>query len=286
MKKQKIRLVFVHLLTLFAFWTGVSYVAFGLMIFFLAWRGIFLTLAYHRYFSHRSYKTSRAFQFFLALAGNICMQRGAMWWAAHHRKHHQYSDTELDPHSPIAHGFFISHIGWAMEKKSFITDYSRIKDFEAYPELRWLNEHSDLIHGIFAAFLLTLGELLRFTNPDLGVTGPQLLVWVYLIGGLLHLHSIFLVNSWGHLWGKREYEFPIREGRDESKNNTWLAMLTFGEGWHYNHHCFPASAKTGLLKHQYDLGYYILKMWQFFGLVWDIKIPDQETIKNLKFKSI
>ena len=201
MDRQTIRLIFIHLLVLNVIWTGTSAIALWLTLFFFCWRGIFLSISYHRYFSHRSYKTTRGFQFFLAMAGSICMQRGALWWASHHRFHHQYSDTEKDPHSPVAHSFFHSHIGWAMEKKSFITDYSRVKDFDKFPELKKLNEHSDAVHAVFAALLFISGELLRYFKPELGANGFQFLVWVYLIGGLCHLHTIFAVNSWGHLHG-------------------------------------------------------------------------------------
>lgn len=281
-RSQVYRLIGVHLLLLLIFWTGVSPVAIATALILFTWRGIFLTISYHRYFSHRSFKTSRAFQFFLAMAGSVCMQRGALWWAANHRKHHQYSDTHDDPHSPVAHGFLYAHFGWAMKKESFITDYSRVQDFKAYPELRWLNEHSDAIHGLLALVLLGIGELLRFTRPELGTSGPQLLLWGYLVSGLAHLHTIFLVNSWGHLHGSRPYLFPAREGRDNSHNNWWLALLTFGEGWHYNHHCFPASAKVGLFPWQLDMGWITLKAFEALGLVWDLKLPSQKTLKDLE----
>lgn len=282
MKKQTMRLVVIHSLVLLVYWTGTSKLALLLTLFFFVWRGFALSISYHRYFSHRSFKTSRVFQFLLALGGSICMQRGALWWAANHRLHHQYSDTEKDPHSPVAHGFWFAHIGWAMEKKSFETDYSRVRDFEKFPELKFLNEHSDAIHGLFALSLFVTGEVLRYFKPELGTNGFQFLVWVYLIGGLSHLHTIFLVNSLGHLHGKRPYEFPSREGRDNSHNIAWLAWITFGEGWHYNHHCFPASAKIGLQRGQFDASWIMLRIWEKMGLVWDLKAPDQKIIDNLK----
>lgn len=282
MDKQTLRLIFIHLLVLAVFWTGTSAMALCLALFFFIWRGLFLSISYHRYFSHRSFKTSRTFQFILALGGSICLQRGALWWAANHRLHHQYSDTEKDPHSPIAHGFWHSHIGWAMSKDSFATDYSRVKDFDKFPELKWINERSDAVHAVFAIFLFSLGELLRYLNPELRTNGFQFLVWVYLISGLLHLNTIFLVNSLGHLHGKRPYEFPAREGRDNSHNIAWLAWLTFGEGWHFNHHCFPASAKVGILPGQFDASWEVLKLLQKVGIVWDLRQPDEEVIKNLK----
>lgn len=281
MDKQTLRLGFIHGLVLLVFWTGTSTTALWVAGFFFVWRGLALTLSYHRYFSHRSFKTSRIFQFFLALAGSICMQRGALWWAANHRKHHQYSDLPEDPHSPVAHGFWHGHMGWAMELDSFPTDYSRVRDFDRFPELRWLNERSDLVHATFALLLFGAGELLRWRAPALGTSGTQLLVWGYLISGLLHLHTIFLVNSYAHLYGSRPYSFPAREGRDNSHNVWWLALLTFGEGWHYNHHCFPASARVGLRWWELDFGWWVLIGLQRLGIVWDVKVPDQKTINGL-----
>lgn len=283
MDKQFIRLIFFHLAVLSIYWVGVSSLALIVAFIFFCWRGLALSISYHRYFSHRSFKTSRAFQCFLAASGSICMQRGALWWASNHRRHHQYSDTEKDPHSPIAHGFWHSHMGWALEKNVFETDYSRVKDFDQFPELKWLNEHSDLVHGLFAAFLFALGAGLKYLDPTLGTSGLQFLVWGYLVAGLLHLHTIFLVNSLGHLRGKRPYEFPSREGKDNSHNIAWLAWITFGEGWHYNHHCFPASARTGLFKGEFDASWITLRIWEKMGLVWDLRTPDEEVLKNLKF---
>ena len=285
MQKQTLRLIFIHLLVLTVFLTGTSQSALVVAFVAFIWRGIFLTLSYHRYFSHRSFKTSRFVQFLLAAGGSICMQRGALWWAANHRLHHQFSDTDKDPHSPLAHGFWHAHMGWAMERKSFETDYSRIRDFEAFPELKWLNEHSDAVHFVFALLLFAGGEILRIKSPALGANGWQFLVWGYLISGLLHLHTIFLVNSWGHLYGDRPYSFPAREGKDNSHNNRWLAWLTFGEGWHYNHHCFPASAKIGLKAGEFDGGWLLLKILEKSGLIWDLNVPDSKTVASLTPKS-
>ena len=281
MDRLTLRLVFIHSLMGLVYFTGASKTALIVFAFAFLWRSIFLSISYHRYFSHRSYKTSRAFQFFLALAGSICMQRGALWWAANHRKHHQYSDTELDPHSPVAHGFWYAHIGWVMRKDSFITDYSRVKDFDPFPELKWLNEKSDLLHALFALLLIISGEVLRFFRPELSTSGLQLLLWGYLISGLLHLHTIFLVNSLTHLRGRRDYEVPQREGRDNSHNIGWLAYLTAGEGWHHNHHSFPQSARVGLRWWEFDLGWMVLKMLRLLGLVWELKTPNAASLEVL-----
>lgn len=279
-----LRLVFIHSLVGLVYFTGYSKTALVVCALTFLWRAIFLSISYHRYFSHRSYQTSRAFQFFLALAGSVCMQRGALWWAANHRKHHQYSDTELDPHSPIAHGFWYAHIGWVMKKDSFITDYSRVRDFARFPELKWLNEKSDLVHAVFAASLFLLGEVLRASKPELQTSGFQLLIWGYLISGFAHLHTIFLVNSLTHLHGRRDYEVPNREGRDQSHNIGWLAYLTAGEGWHHNHHSFPQSARVGLRWWEFDLGWIVLKMLRLMGLVWELKTPSAASLEVLSRK--
>ena len=174
--RQFVRLILFHLAIVSIYWTGVSTAALVVTFIFFCWRGLALSISYHRYFSHRSFKTSRWFQAFLAASGSICMQRGALWWASNHRLHHQYSDTEKDPHSPVAHGFWHAHMGWALEKNAFETDYSRVRDFDQFPELRWLNEHSDLVHASFAIFLFGLGELFKFFIPEWGATGAQFLV--------------------------------------------------------------------------------------------------------------
>src|SRR3954469_1858778 len=119
---------------------GWSWKGFGLALGLYAIRMFGLTAGFHRYFSHRSFKTSRFFQFILALLGTMAVQKGPLWWAAHHRRHHKYTDQEGDLHSPVKDGFWWSHVGWVVSTKYDPTDWNAIKDFSRFPELRWLNK--------------------------------------------------------------------------------------------------------------------------------------------------
>lgn len=275
MNQVNLRLALIHGLVGFVYFTGVSHTALWVCGLSFLWRTIFLSVSYHRYFSHRAFETGRAFQCFLAVAGSICMQKGALWWASTHRKHHQYTDTHRDPHSPVAHGFWYAHIGWALHKDSLQTDYSKVKDFARFPELVWLNEKSDWVHALYALGLVMTGEVLRYTRPELGTSGPQLLLWGYLISGLMHLHTIFLVNSLGHLKGARPYtEVESSEAEDNSRNIWWLALLTAGEGWHNNHHAYPTSSKLSLHWWQFDLGWLVIRAFEALGLVRRVRVAN------------
>jgi stearoyl-CoA desaturase (delta-9 desaturase) len=214
-----------------------------------------ITAGYHRYFSHRSYKTSRAFQFVLAVAGTTSVQKGVLWWAANHRKHHKFADLEDDIHSPMQSGFWWSHVGWIIGPDYEATDLDRVPDLAKYPELRWLNEHF-LVPPIALAVVLFLAG------------GLQWLVWGFFISTTLLWHATFTINSLAHQYGTRRYDTP-----DTSRNNVWLALLTMGEGWHNNHHCFMNSARQGFFWWEIDLSYYALRILAAVGIVWDMAKP-------------
>jgi len=184
-----------------------------------------LTAGYHRYFAHRSYKTSRLGQFLLALLGATATQKGPLWWAGHHRTHHKYSDEPRDPHSVKQRGFFWAHIKWILVRKYQPTDFARIKDFASYPELRWLNSW----HLLPPVALLTGLYLIG------GMWG---VVWGFLVSNTLLWHGTFCVNSLAHLVGRRAYETT-----DNSRNSLIIALFTLGEGWHNNHHHYQASER-------------------------------------------
>ena len=245
----------VHVACLLAFYTGVSWSAFAvcLALFWLRMFGV--TAGYHRYFSHRSYKTGRVFQFVLALFGTLAVQKGVLWWSANHRVHHKYSDQEGDVHSPVRNGFWWSHVGWILAADWEETLYDRIPDMAKYPELRWLNEHY-LVPPVALAVLLTL------------IGGLQWLVWGFFISTTLLWHSTFTINSLSHVFGSRRYETG-----DASRNNVWLALLTMGEGWHNNHHRYMNSCRQGFFWWEVDASYYILKALSWVGLVWDFQEP-------------
>lgn len=218
-----------------------------------------VTGVYHRYFSHRTYKTSRVMQFLLAVLAQTSSQKGALWWAAHHRHHHKYSDMPEDVHSPVQRSLFYAHVGWMWDNTD-ATDYSKVKDLAKYPELVFLNRAWWLppVALGFATFLtLGWGGLL------IGFMLSTVLLW----------HGTFTINSLTHVWGKRVYETA-----DDSRNNLWLALITLGEGWHNNHHYYQASTRQGFHWWQIDVTYYILKAMSWVGLVWDLREPPAEVV--------
>ena len=256
----------MHLACLGVIWVGFSWFAVAAAVALYAVRMFAITGFYHRYFSHKAFKTSRPIQFLFGLIGASSVQRGPLWWAAHHRHHHRHSDTEADPHSPLQRGFWWSHMGWFLTPKSFATDASAIPDLMRYPELRFLDRFDLLLPVVLAASLFGLGVLLEHVAPGLQTNGPQLLVWGFFVSTVVLFHVTVTINSLAHQWGTRRY--PTR---DDSRNNALLALLTFGEGWHNNHHHYPGSARQGFRWWEIDLTYYGLRVLALFGLIWDLK---------------
>ena len=219
-------------------------------------RMFFVTAGYHRYFSHRSFKTSRAFQFVIALVATSSVQKGVLWWAAHHRHHHRFSDMDEDLHSPTLFGFFWAHVGWIISDRYNDTRFDYIGDFSKYPELRWLNKYHLVPPVVLAVALYLIG-------------GWPLFVWGFCVSTVLLWHNSFTVNSLAHLFGSRRYATT-----DTSRNNWLLALMTLGEGWHNNHHHYMASARQGFFWWEVDVTYYTLKVLSWCGLVWDLrKVP-------------
>ena len=231
-------------------WTGFALAA-GL--YFVRMFGV--TGAYHRYFSHRTYRTSRAFQFFLAVLAQTSLQKGALWWAAHHRDHHKYSDTKKDVHSFREEGFWWSHVGWILSRKTEDTNFKTIPDLARYPELRWLNTYH-VVPGVALAVSLWL------------VGSWWALVWGFFVSTSVLWHGTFSINSLAHWWGRRRYDTT-----DDSKNSFALALITMGEGWHNNHHYYPRSAAQGFFWWEVDMTMYILRALSAVGLVWDLQTP-------------
>lgn len=229
----------------------------------LYWLRLFaITAFYHRYFSHRSYKTNRFWQFCFALLGNMAAQRGPLWWAAHHRAHHQHSDSDEDFHSPVRRGFWWSHIGWFTCDASFRTQLHRINDFARFPELRWLDRYDAFGPVLLIALLFIGGEILAVTYPELATSGVQLVIWGFFVSTVALFHSTVTINSLGHIWGKKRFNTD-----DHSRNNAFLALLTLGEGWHNNHHRWAVSARQGFYWWEIDITYLILKMMSWVGIV-------------------
>lgn len=218
-----------------------------------------ITAGYHRYFSHRAFRTNRVVQFLLAFLAQASAQKGVLWWAANHRVHHRHSDTARDLHSPIARSFWWSHVGWVLSDAHDGYDPDLIPDFQKYPELRFLNAYHWLCPWIYGAGLFALGLITGW--------GPwSTLLWGFGLSTVALLHATFSINSLAHLWGRRRFATA-----DRSRNNLWLALITFGEGWHNNHHAHPGAARQGLRWWELDFTWYALVLLSWLRLVRDLK---------------
>lgn len=266
--KQEIAFLVVHLIPLGAIWTGATWFDWGVCLFLYVTRMFWVTGGYHRYFAHKSYRTSRWFQFVIAFCAMTSAQKGVLWWAAHHRHHHRHSDTPKDPHSMLIYGFWYSHVGWIVGPDFKETDYKTIGDYAKYPELVWLNKHY-LVPPVTLAVLVTaIGAWVNGGSPLLMFThfGLSTLFIGFFLSTVILYHGTFSINSIMHHFGTQRYE-----SNDESKNSLWLALLTLGEGWHNNHHYYEVTAKQGFFWWEIDLTYYGLKFLSWLGLIWDLK---------------
>jgi stearoyl-CoA desaturase (delta-9 desaturase) len=212
-----------------------------------------VTAGYHRYFSHRSYKLSRPWQFILAFLAETSGQKGVLWWAANHRHHHRYADQEEDIHSPGLQGIWWAHVGWIISKEYDEYNPTLIQDFVKYPELRWLNKH----HWVPVTALGTAVAL---------IGGPAAFFYGFILSTVLLYHGTFSINSLSHLWGTRRFETP-----DQSRNNFVLALITLGEGWHNNHHKFMHVCRQGMKWWEVDFTFYVLKILSWLGIVRDVR---------------
>lgn len=258
--------VLLHVGCLGALWVGVSPVTLVVAATLYVLRMFALTGFYHRYFAHRTFRASRAVQFVFALLGASSVQRGPLWWASHHRDHHRFADTARDPHAPGVHGFWWSHMGWFLTSRAFHTDFSRVPDLARYPELRWLDRFDIAVPVLLAASLFGLGALLGQVAPSWRTNGAQMLVWGFFISTVVLFHATVTINSLAHRFGSRRFAT-----KDDSRNSLWLALLTFGEGWHNNHHFFPGTARQGFRWWEVDLTWYGLKLLAWLGVVHDLK---------------
>jgi stearoyl-CoA desaturase (delta-9 desaturase) len=254
--------ILVHLGCFAAIWTGVTWQALALCVT-LYWLRIFaIGAGYHRYFSHRSYSTSRAFQFVLAFMSQTTTQKSVIWWASKHRHHHLYSDTGHDVHSPRHHGFIYSHLGWIFSRKHDEPDFAKVSDLTRYPELMWLHK-VEVLPAVLLAGLCYL------------VAGWSGLVVGFLWSTVLVYHATFCINSLAHVSGRKRYVTG-----DDSRNNWLLAIFTMGEGWHNNHHAYQSSVRQGFKWWEFDPTYYLLRALFWTGLVWDLKTPPEPVLRN------
>jgi len=255
------------------FWAFHGVAVAGVILLGFSWSGLalalasyfarmaFVTVGYHRYFSHRSFKTSRVFQAVLAFGAQTSLQRGVLWWAAKHRQHHRASDHEGDVHSPRIDGFWWSHIGWSTSELSNGGSYEKIGDLSRYPELRLLDRWKHLPAIALALILFAVG-------------GWSALVWGFFVSTVLLWHGTFTINSLAHLVGRRRFATL-----DDSRNNWVLALITMGEGWHNNHHHYMSSANQGFRWYEIDLSYYVIRGLSAAGVVWDVRRAPERVVR-------
>jgi len=269
-----ISMIILHIGCLGVIWVGWSWFAVTIAVLLYFARMFAVTGFLHRYFSHRTFKTNRLMQFIFAVLASTAVQRGALWWASHHRKHHQESDTQNDVHSPHADSFIWSHIGWITSTKNFSTDYKRVRDFAKYPELVFLDRFDVLVPMLMGVGLYFIGELVGMTWPSLATAGPQLLVWGFFVSTTFLFHGTSTINSLAHIFGKQRFSTG-----DKSKNNFWLALITLGEGWHNNHHYYMHSARQGFYWWEIDPTYYGLRIMSWLGMIHDLKPVPQRVLE-------
>jgi stearoyl-CoA desaturase (delta-9 desaturase) len=254
--------VLLHVASFAAIWTGVTWqaVAIGVALYWL--RMFAIGAGYHRYFSHRAYSTSRVFQFVLAFLAQTTAQKSILWWAAKHRHHHLFSDTEHDVHSPRHTGFLYSHVGWIFAKRHDETNLVKVADFARYPELMFLHRFELLPAVVLGGIAFLLGG---WSGLVVGFVWSTVAVY----------HGTFCINSLAHVRGSKRYVTG-----DDSRNNWLLALFTMGEGWHNNHHAYQSSARQGFRWWEIDATYYILKGLSYLGIVWDLKTPPEAVLNN------
>lgn len=253
-------------------------------LFFFSWKMVLLAaglwwvagslgigMSYHRLLTHRGYKTYKPIEYFLTICATLALEGGPAFWVATHRVHHQNTDKEGDPHSPIDGGFW-SHMGWIITGKAIHANSSELTPY--VPDLRkdkfhmWLSKWHWVPQVVLGIVLAIFG-------------GIPAVLWGIFFRTTIGLHATWLVNSATHMWGSQRFLTG-----DTSTNSFWVAMLTFGEGWHNNHHAHPQSARHGLAWYEFDLNWYGISALRMLGLAWDVKLPKLEALHEKSKKVV
>jgi len=250
-------LVWFHIQAVAAFWSFSWAHLFAAVALYWVAVGLGISMGYHRLHTHRGFKSYKLFEYFLAVCGTLTLEGGPIFWVATHRVHHQYSDQPEDPHSPRVSAFW-AHMGWIIFGEASHNDTNRMSryapDLAKDPFYRWLTTYHWVPLTVLGLILLAVG-------------GWGLVNWAIFLRVVVGLHSTWLVNSATHLWGRRRFAT-----KDDSRNVWWVALLTFGEGWHNNHHAHPTSARHGLAWYEFDVTWLELKALEALGLVWDVRV--------------
>lgn len=238
--------------------------------------GLGISMGYHRLLTHRSYKVPLLLEFFFAVCGTLTLEGGPISWVATHRIHHQKSDREGDPHSPRDGGFW-AHVGWLLFGEA---NHSNTRKMSKYaPDLAkhrfyiWLNNYHWVPMFLLAVLLYAIG-------------GFTLVLWGICLRVVFGLHTTWLVNSATHMWGARRFAT-----HDDSRNNWWVALLTFGEGWHNNHHAHPTSARHGLAWYEFDPSWMQIRVLKFCRIARSIRearinIEQEERTESLRVEAV
>jgi len=261
-----VQFLLLHLACLAFIWTGVSAAALIVCLSLYLLRMFAITAGFHRFFAHRTYRTSRVFQFLLAFLGTSSYQKGPLWWSAHHRHHHLYSDTAADLHSPVSRSLWRSQVGWFLMRDSQTTHVKLIPNLMKFHDLRLLDRFYSVPPILLAVSVFGLGAMLQRYAPSLGTSGSQMLVWGFFISTVLLYHGTFSVNSLAHIFGGRRFDTG-----DQSRNNLLVALITLGEGWHNNHHYYPATERQGIYWWEIDVSHYTLRVLSWLGVVWGLQ---------------
>jgi fatty-acid desaturase len=230
--------------------------AFSVVLYWMT-TGLGISMGYHRLHTHRSYKVPKALEYFFAVCGAATLEGGPIFWVATHRIHHQKSDQPGDPHTP-RDGAWWAHMGWILLGEAKHNNTRLMSKYA--PDLAkdkfyiWLNNWHWLPSVVLAVALYAIG-------------GLPLVLWGICLRLVFGLHATWLVNSATHLWGSRRFAT-----RDDSRNNWWVALLTFGEGWHNNHHAHPTSARHGLAWYEFDPSWLLLKVLRACGIAKSIQV--------------
>ncbi len=256
-------MIAIHALTIVAlmprFWSWQAFTTFVILYWITACLGV--TLGYHRLLSHRAFAVPRWLEHFFATCGALSCQHGPIDWVGLHRHHHKFSDTNADHHNSQK-GFWWSHMGWMFEPIPAMKTVPKLtRDLYKDGYYRWLNNYFLLLQIPLAAFLFWIGT-------SSGINGWSLVLWGIPLRLVVVYHVTWLVNSATHCWGQVAYE-----SGDNSRNNPWVAALTFGEGWHNNHHAFPYSSRQGLQRGQIDLTWQHIRLLKALGLASKIRLP-------------
>lgn len=243
-----------------------------------------LELGYHRYFSHKAFKTSKFMEGLLAIVAATGAQGPVFYWTTFHRKHHTHTDRIGDPHSPVAphagddeHGGLLhAHIGWLFHTP--LQDFgSNIKDLRKMSHLKFINRHY-LVWVVLGLILPTLVIALLFQITELKVL-VDLLLWTGFVRIFAAQHVVWAINSLCHKIGRQSFK-----SGDNSRNLPLLSLLIWGAGWHNNHHAFPASASMQLKWYHFDTGFWLLKLMSMAGLIWDLRIPEKSQVESKSIK--